>query len=150
VAIGAAKKNQEFLTSHGSTPLGTGVSLSDIIRRPEFTYETVEELDPERPDIAREFGDDITPGIRREIKEQINITIKYQGYIDRQMKQVLHFQKMEKKKIPADIDYSDVRNLRIEARQKLEAVRPESIGQASRISGVSPADINMLMLYLKI
>ena len=150
VAIGAAKKNQEFLTSNGSTPLGTGVSLSDIIRRPEFTYETVEELDSERPDIAREFGDDITPGILREIKEQINITIKYQGYIDRQMKQVLHFQKMEKKKIPADIDYSDVRNLRIEARQKLEAVRPESIGQASRISGVSPADINMLMLYLKI
>ena len=81
--------------------------------------------------------------------QQIDISLKYEGYIDRQKRQVDHFLKMEGKKIPADIDYSQVKNLRIEARQKLEAVRPESIGQASRISGVSPADVNMLLLYLK-
>ena len=89
-------------------------------------------------------------GLTGEIIEQIDISLKYEGYIERQKRQVEHFQKMEEKKIPADIDYSKVKNLRIEARQKLEAVRPESIGQASRISGVSPADVTMIMLYLNI
>ena len=136
--IGAAKENQEFLAKHNSSPIHTAVSLADIIRRPEFSYELITELDTERPELP----------LTREIIEQIDISIKYEGYIERQQRQVDHFLKMEGKRIPADIDYSLVKNLRIEARQKLEAVRPESIGQASRISGVSPADVNMLLLYL--
>ena len=137
--VGAAKENQKFLEKHGSSPIHTAVSLADLIRRPEFSYELIAELDTERPELP----------LTREITEQIDISLKYEGYIDRQKRQVDHFLKMEGKKIPADIDYSQVKNLRIEARQKLEAVRPESIGQASRISGVSPADVNMLLLYLK-
>ena len=137
--VGAAKENQKFLAKHGSSPIHTAVSLADLIRRPEFSYELIAELDTERPELP----------LTREITEQIDISLKYEGYIDRQKRQVDHFLKMEGKKIPADIDYSQVKNLRIEARQKLEAVRPESIGQASRISGVSPADVNMLLLYLK-
>ena len=138
--VGANKRTQEFLASHDSSPIHTAVSIADLIRRPELSYEIVEELDTERPDV--DFD--------REVVEQINIYLKYEGYIDRQQSQVEHFIKMESKKIPADIDYSKVKNLRIEARQKLEKVRPESIGQASRISGVSPADVTMLMLYLNI
>lgn len=138
--VGANKRTQEFLASHDSSPIHTAVSIADLIRRPELSYEIVEELDIERPDV--DFD--------REVVEQINIYLKYEGYIDRQQSQVEHFIKMESKKIPADIDYSKVKNLRIEARQKLEKVRPESIGQASRISGVSPADVTMLMLYLNI
>ncbi|MBP3717904.1 MAG: tRNA uridine-5-carboxymethylaminomethyl(34) synthesis enzyme MnmG [Eubacterium sp.] len=138
--VGANKKTQEFLASHDSSPIHTAVSIADLIRRPELSYEIVEDLDTERPDLE----------LDREVVEQINIYLKYEGYIDRQQSQVEHFIKMESKKIPADIDYSKVKNLRIEARQKLEKVRPESIGQASRISGVSPADVTMLMLYLNI
>ncbi len=138
--VGANKRTQEFLASHDSSPIHTAVSIADLIRRPELSYEIVEDLDTERPDV--DFD--------REVVEQINIYLKYEGYIDRQQSQVEHFIKMESKKIPADIDYSKVKNLRIEARQKLEKVRPESIGQASRISGVSPADVTMLMLYLNI
>ena len=140
IMIGAGKETQAFLAKHESSPIHTAVSLADIIRRPEFSYESVRELDKDRPDLP----------LTGEIIEQIDISIKYEGYIDRQRRQVEHFQKMEEKKIPADIDYSKVKNLRIEARQKLEAVRPESIGQASRISGVSPADVTMIMLYLNI
>lgn len=140
IMIGAGKETQAFLAKHESSPIHTAVSLADIIRRPEFSYESVKELDKDRPDLP----------LTGEIIEQIDISIKYEGYIDRQRRQVEHFQKMEEKKIPADIDYSKVKNLRIEARQKLEAVRPESIGQASRISGVSPADVTMIMLYLNI
>ncbi len=143
VMIGANKGTQSFLQEHESSPIHTAVSLADLIRRPELGYEMVAELDPDRPD----FGE---KALDREITEQIDISLKYEGYIERQMRQVEHFRKMEVKKIPADIDYSMVRNLRIEARQKLEQIRPESIGQASRISGVSPADVNMLMLYLNI
>lgn len=138
--VGANKKTQEFLASHDSSPIHTAVSIADLIRRPELSYEIVEDLDTDRPDME----------LDREVVEQINIYLKYEGYIDRQQSQVEHFIKMESKKIPADIDYSKVKNLRIEARQKLEKVRPESIGQASRISGVSPADVTMLMLYLNI
>ena len=138
--VGANKKTQEFLASHDSSPIHTAVSIADLIRRPELSYEIVEDLDTDRPDMEMD----------REVVEQINIYLKYEGYIDRQQSQVEHFIKMESKKIPADIDYSKVKNLRIEARQKLEKVRPESIGQASRISGVSPADVTMLMLYLNI
>ena len=139
-AIGAAKETQEFLDAHGSAPLHTGVTLADLLRRPEFNYEALAPLDPARP----------TEGVTEEVMEQINISIKYKGYIKRQKQQVEHFLKMEGKRIPADMDYGQVKNLRKEARQKLEAVRPESIGQASRISGVSPADVSQLMLYLHI
>ena len=157
VKIGAGKETQEFLAKNESSPIHTAVSLAELIRRPEFSYETVAELDAERPDYLKNYKDAdeesediIDKGIIKEIIEQIEISIKYEGYIDRQMKQVAHFQRMEEKRIPDDIDYAKVKNLRIEARQKLEAVRPQSIGQASRISGVSPADVTMIMLYLNI
>lgn len=156
--IGAGRETQEFLAKYESAPIHTAVSLADIIRRPEFSYEKITEIDNERPVELRlsevsesELHSDLPdPSFIREVIEQINISIKYEGYIDRQKKQVEHFLRMEEKKIPEDIDYSKVKNLRIEARQKLEAVRPRSIGQASRISGVSPADVTMIMLYLNI
>ena len=154
--VGAGKEIQEFLAKNESSPIHTAVSLAELIRRPEFSYEKIEELDVERPDFLRKSGKEDTEseinidyGIIREVIEQIDISIKYEGYIDRQMKQVAHFQKMEEKRIPDDIDYSKVKNLRIEARQKLEAVRPQSIGQASRISGVSPADISVLLIHFE-
>ena len=137
--VGANKKVQDFLESHNSTPLKTAVSIAELIRRPELSYEALAELDTDRDDSLM-----LTP----EIIEQINIQIKYDGYISRQKEQVEHFKKMEKKLIPADIDYNDVSNLRKEARQKLSAIRPASIGQASRISGVSPADVSVLLVYL--
>ena len=138
--LGASEQVQSFLREHESAELKTAVSLAELLRRPEFSYESLAAIDPERP----------TEGITPEIAEQIEITVKYEGYITRQEQQVAHFRKMEEKRIPADLDYGEVKNLRKEARQKLEAVRPVSIGQASRISGVSPADVTMLMLYLKL
>ena len=111
----------------------------------------VEEIDKERPEFLSSKKVNLKENLKvnlKEVIEQINISIKYEGYIDRQKKQVSHFKKLENKRIPADIDYSKVKNLRIEARQKLEQIRPESIGQASRISGVSPADVNMILLYI--
>ena len=167
--LGANKKTLEFLEKHDSSPIHTAVSIADIIRRPEFSYELVEEIDKERPEmfssenqkenlIVDQKEDQkenqkvklkVNQKVNlKEVIEQINISIKYEGYIDRQKKQVSHFKKLENKRIPADIDYSKVKNLRIEARQKLEQIRPESIGQASRISGVSPADVNMILLYI--
>ena len=140
VTIGANKKTQEFLVAHGSAPLGTAATLAELIRRPELSYEMLAELDEGRQEAHEELSS--------EVIEQINIAIKYDGYISRQKQQVEHFQKMEKKLIPADIDYDDVANLRKEARQKLSAIRPASLGQASRISGVSPADVSVLMIYL--
>ena len=137
--VGANKTIQDFLEQAGSTSLKTGTSLAELIRRPELDYEKISEIDNDRPDISM-----LSP----EIIEQINIDIKYEGYITRQRQQVEQFKKMEKKKIPSDIDYDDVSNLRKEARQKLNAIRPASIGQASRISGVSPADISVLLIYL--
>jgi len=137
--VGANKKVQEFLEEHESTTLKTAASLAELIRRPELSYELLAPLDPERENIE---------GLSPEVMEQININIKYDGYISRQKQQVEHFKKIEKKLIPADIDYDDVSNLRKEARQKLAAIRPASLGQASRISGVSPADVSVLLVYL--
>ncbi len=147
--VGASKNVQEFLTAHDSVPLKTGNSLAELIRRPELDYEKIRELDPERPAIFT-GGEGENSLISRlpEIIEQINISIKYEGYIERQLQQVAHYKKLENKRIPEEIDYEQVPNLRKEARQKLNAIRPASIGQAGRISGVSPADISVLMVYL--
>ena len=134
--IGAGKKVQELLTEYKSTPLKTAVSLAELIRRPELNYDMLAPIDEERPKLPAE------------VTEQVEINIKYEGYIKRQLKQVEHFKKMEEKLIPEDLCYEDVNSLRIEAVQKLNAFRPRSIGQASRISGVSPADISVLLIYL--
>ena len=136
VKIGANKKVQELLESYDSIPLNTGTFLTELIRRPELDYDKLAPIDPERPDLPAE------------VAEQVNISIKYDGYIKRQMKQVESFKKLEKKKIPENFNYDDVPSLRIEARQKLKTYSPTSIGQASRISGVSPADISVLLVYL--
>lgn len=135
--IGTGDTVQEFLEAHGSTRLESGATLADLIRRPELSYELLADIDPGRPDLP----DDV--------KEQVNIEIKYEGYIDRQKRQVAQFEKAEKRNIPEDIDYDDVKSLRLEARQKLKEFRPENVGQASRIAGVSPADISVLLVYLK-
>jgi len=127
----------EYLESVGSTPVSTGVRASDMLKRPEVTYEGMAALDKDRPDLPAD------------VKEQVEITLKYEGYINRQIAQANQFKRMENKKIPENIDYSKVGGLRIEARQKLEKLRPASIGQASRISGVSPADVAVLVVYLK-
>ena len=137
VNIGANKKVQALLGEYESTPLNTGTSLAELIRRPELNYEVLAPIDEERPELPDE------------VAEQVNINIKYDGYIKRQKKQVEHFKKLEKKKIPDDIHYDDVKSLRLEAVQKLKEYRPSSIGQASRISGVSPADISVLLVYLE-
>ena len=110
--------------------------MAELIRRPELSYEAIESLDKERQELPWD------------VKEQVDINIKYDGYIRRQLKQVEQFKKLESRKIPEDLDYEQIGSLRIEARQKLEAYRPISIGQASRISGVSPADISVLLVYL--
>lgn len=135
--VGSSQTVNEVLEQHGSTPLNGGSSLAELIRRPELTYEDLEELDPERPSLPAD------------VREQVNINIKYDGYIRRQKKQVEQFRKMENKKIPEDLDYDEVQSLRIEAKQKLKAYRPMNIGQASRISGVSPADVSVLLVYLE-
>ena len=152
MSVGANKHVQDFLTKHGSSSLGTAATLAELIRRPELSYEALEELDTGRQEAYRVLlGVDTTDKITldNEVVEQINIAIKYDGYISRQKQQVEHFQKMEKKQIPDDINYDDVANLRKEARQKLSNIRPTSLGQASRISGVSPADVSVLMIYLE-
>ena len=135
--VGANSTIQKFLESKNSTELKTAASLAELIRRPELSYEIIEAIDEGREN----FPDDVI--------EQINITIKYKGYIDRQNQQVHQFKKLECRKLPEDIDYEQINNLRLEARQKLSKIRPENIGQASRISGVSPADISVLLVYLK-
>lgn len=137
VKIGANKKVQELLESYDSIPLNTGTFLKELIRRPELDYDKLAPIDPERPDLPAE------------VAEQVNISIKYDGYIKRQMKQVESFKKLEKKKIPENFNYDDVPSLRIEARQKLKTYSPTSIGQASRISGVSPADVSVLLVYME-
>jgi tRNA uridine 5-carboxymethylaminomethyl modification enzyme len=137
IMIGANKKVQAFLEAHESTPLKTALSLADLIKRPELSYELVAELDTDRQEMSAD------------VIEQININLKYEGYIKRQSQQVEHFKKLENKKIPTDIDYDLVENIRKEARQKLSSVRPENIGHASRISGVSPADVSVLMIYIE-
>lgn len=146
--VGANKKVQSFLEENGSTTLKTAASLADLIKRPELSYEQLAPIDTDREQIYQEDEALWNSPFRKDVIEQINIELKYDGYIKRQQSQVEHFKKLEKKRIPVDIDYENVHNLRKEARQKLNEIRPENIGQASRISGVSPADISVLMIYL--
>ena len=134
--IGGTPQVQQLLESLGSTPLKSGTTLAELIRRPELSYDAIQSIDPARPKLSKD------------VEEQVNINVKYDGYIRRQLKQVEQFKKLEEKKIPADLDYEKVGSLRLEAKQKLELYRPVSIGQASRISGVSPADISVLLVYL--
>lgn len=137
VKITPTKEIQEFLASKDSTPLKAPTTLYDLIKRPELSYESLGEIDKGRPELSRE------------IRMQVEIQIKYQGYINKQLKQIDQFKKLENKKLPKDIDYSKIEGLRLEARQKLNDIRPDSIGQASRISGVSPADISVLLIFLE-
>lgn len=134
--IGATEQVQELLTSLNSTPLKSGSTLAELITRPELSYEMLAPIDKNRPELPYD------------VTEQVEIELKYEGYIRRQMSQVAQFKKMEHKRIPADIDYDSIPSIRLEARQKLKQVRPENVGQASRISGVSPADISVLLVYL--
>lgn len=136
VNIGTSEKVQKILEQHGSTALVSGTTLAELIRRPELSYEVLAEIDEERKVLLAE------------VIEQVNINIKYDGYIKRQQRQVEQFKKLENKKIPEEINYDEIQSLRIEAKQKLNAIRPASIGQASRISGVSPADVSVLLVYL--
>lgn len=135
--VGSTQDIQDFLEKHDSTKLGNGASLAELIRRPELSYDMIEEIDSKREELPLDY------------REQININIKYQGYIRRQEAQVKLFKKKENKRIPQEIDYTQVKSLRLEAAQKLTQVRPVNIGQASRISGVSPADISVLMVYIE-
>lgn len=135
--IGASREVQEFLHKHGSTALKTGATLAELIRRPELDYFMLTEIDPNRPSLPYDTA------------EQVNINIKYEGYLRRQQQQVAQFKKLESKKLSADFDYSTVKSLRREAVQKLNLYKPVSIGQASRISGVSPADISVLLVHLE-
>lgn len=135
--VGASEKVQTFLKSHKSTPLQSESTLAELLKRPELSYDLLNEIDDNRPELPRN------------VAEQVNIELKYDGYINRQMRQVGQFIKLETKKIPDNIDYHDVYSLRKEAEQKLSEIRPASVGQASRISGVSPADISVLLVYLE-
>ena len=135
--VGGSQKIQEFLTTHESNPLKNAVSLADLMCRQELSYELLAEIDEKRPVLPKD------------VVEQVEIELKYEGYIERQSRQVEQYKKMEKKLLPVDIDYDEVPSLRIEARQKLKEFRPVSVGQASRISGVSPADISVLLVYLE-
>ena len=135
--VGASKNIQEFLEKFGSSPLKTGTSIAELLCRPELSYEALAEIDPERPFLPEA------------VIEQVCIHIKYEGYIERQKHQVEQFKKTEKKLIPEDINYDDVLSLRLEARQKLKQFKPLNIGQASRISGVTPADVSVLLVYLE-
>lgn len=140
VYVGTSRRIQDLLENYGSTALSSGTSLAELIRRPELSYELLASIDEDRPEFPADISD--------EVSEQVNISVKYDGYIKRQQKQVEQFKKLEKKKIPDNINYDDIKSLRIEAVQKLKEYRPISIGQASRISGVSPADISVLLVYL--
>lgn len=135
--VGNSDKVQNLLKEHKSTELVSGISLAELIKRPELNYDILKEIDTGRPELSEE------------ICNEVNIVLKYEGYIARQQKQVEQFHKLEKKKIPANIDYDKVGSLRLEAIQKLKEIKPESIGQASRISGVSPSDISVLLVYLE-
>ena len=135
--VGSNEKINSFLVRYGSTPLKSGSNMEDLIKRPELSYEFLREIDEDRPDLPED------------VQEQVNINLKYEGYIAKQMRQVASYQKLENKKIPDGIDYDGVGSLRLEAIQKLKEYRPASVGQASRISGVSPADISVLLIYLE-
>lgn len=135
--VGGTEKVQELLEKYESTPLQSGITLAELIRRPELSYEKILPIDGDRKQLPED------------VCEQVNINIKYEGYIDRQLKQVKQFKKLERRRIPKEIDYTDINSLRKEAVQKLSEIRPESVGQAARISGVSPADISVLLVYLQ-
>ena len=137
ITIGAGQEVRQFLESVNSTPLTTSATLAELIRRPELNYRILAALDPDRPKLSEE------------VQDEVEIEIKYEGYIERQTKQVKQFRKTEHMKIPETIDYDLVPSLRNEARQKLKEIRPSSIGQASRIMGVNPADLSVLLIYLK-
>ena len=137
VFVGCSENVQETLKRYNSTELKSGTSLAELLKRPEIKYDYLADIDPERPVLSKEVTD------------QVEINLKYDGYIKRQLKQVEQFKKLENKKIPLDLDYKEIGSLRVEAVQKLEAYRPLSIGQASRISGVSPADISVILVYLE-
>ncbi len=145
--VGANKKVQTFLEEQGSSNLKTAASLAELICRPELSYDLLAEIDSDRVDFALEICGEAS--LPRDVIEQVEIEIKYEGYIVRQLRQVEQYKKMEKKAIPEELNYDDVPSLRIEARQKLKQFRPVSVGQASRISGVSPADISVLLVYLE-
>lgn len=134
--VGARVEVQELLAKYESTPLQSGTTLAELLKRPELSYEIIKDIDKDRKELPED------------VKEQVNIELKYEGYIKRQLRQVEQYKKLENKKIPEDIDYDDVYSLRKEAVQKLKELRPASVGQASRISGVSPADISVLLIYL--
>ena len=134
--VGARAEVQELLAKYESTPLQSGTTLEELLKRPELSYEIIKDIDKDRKELPED------------VKEQVNIELKYEGYIKRQLRQVEQYKKLENKKIPEDIDYDDVYSLRKEAVQKLKELRPASVGQASRISGVSPADISVLLIYL--
>lgn len=137
VVVGGSREVLDFLERNNSAGLNNGISLADLIKRPELDYEAIAELDTARQPLDWD------------VIEQVNINIKYEGYIERELRQVEHFKKLEKRLIPENIDYDEVGSLRLEARQKLKSFKPRSIGQASRISGVSPADITVLLVYLE-
>lgn len=126
-----------LLEKYGTAPIKNGARLSDLLKRPQLSYEALAEIDPERPDLPQD------------VQEQVNIQIKYAGYIDQQLKQVEQFKKLEGRLLPMELDYETIQGLRLEARQKLNLVRPENLGQASRITGVSPADISVLLIYME-
>ena len=135
--IGASSQNAEILTALQSTPLKTGISLAELIKRPELNYDLIAPLDPERKTLPQA------------VTEQVNIELKYEGYIRRQEQQVKQFKRLEHKLLPAELNYEEIGSLRLEAVQKLNTLKPRSIGQASRISGVSPADISVLLVWLE-
>ena len=137
INLGTSEAVQNLLKQHESTPLTSGTTMAELIRRPELNYEALAPIDPNRPELDYD------------VVEQVNINIKYDGYIKRQQRQVEQFKKLESKLIPEDINYDEIQSLRIEAKQKLNDMRPSSIGQASRISGVSPADVSVLLVYLE-
>ena len=145
--VGANKEIQAFLESHGSSTLKTAASMAELICRPELSYEELAEIDKERQTFALEICGKVS--LPADVIEQVEIEIKYEGYIIRQKRQVEQYKKMEKKLIPESLDYDDVPSLRLEARQKLKLFKPVSVGQASRISGVSPADVSVLLVYLE-
>ena len=135
--IKPTEKVNEFLRKHDSSEISNGVKLSDLLKRTELTYENMSEIDDERPELPRD------------VAQEVEIQVKYEGYIKLQEEQVEKFKKLEKKLLPEDICYNDIKGLRIEARQKLDKIKPTSVGQASRISGVSPADVSVLLIYLE-
>ena len=136
--VAPTEQLQAMLTQKGTAPTTTGASLADLLRRPQLHYEDLAPFDPDRP------------ALDRAVTQQAEIRLKYAGYIKRQLKQVAEFERLERRTLPQDLDYTTVTCLRLEARQKLQEIRPENIGQASRISGVSPADIAALMVWLQL